>query len=189
MKACCASTAPAFFPVPTPTQQSPLPSPRCLWCQQHCLFPSSLAPGGDYSSKFSAWLAHGCLSPRTVYHEIKRYERQTGTANKSTYWVIFEMIWRDFFRCVSGLSLEQGVVACGQEVCKRGVWAFEAASAVHGEHHTMFRAALHMACCVQVLWAEARQHDVPRGRHQRPGDCLVFSSPHMQLLCTVLHRT
>ncbi|KAI3426359.1 hypothetical protein D9Q98_008731 [Chlorella vulgaris] len=54
--------------------------------------------GGDYSSKFSAWLAHGCLSPRTVYHEIKRYERQTGTANKSTYWVIFEMIWRDFFR-------------------------------------------------------------------------------------------
>lgn len=28
--------------------------------------------GGDYSTKFAPWLAHGCLSPRTIYHEIKR---------------------------------------------------------------------------------------------------------------------
>ncbi|KAI7840945.1 hypothetical protein COHA_005375 [Chlorella ohadii] len=54
--------------------------------------------GGDYSTKFAPWLAHGCLSPRTIYHEIKRYESQTGIANKSTYWVVFELIWRDFFR-------------------------------------------------------------------------------------------
>lgn len=26
------------------------------------------------------------------------YESQTGIANKSTYWVVFELIWRDFFR-------------------------------------------------------------------------------------------
>ena len=53
--------------------------------------------GGDYSTKFSPWLAHGCLSPRRVYHEIRKYETLR-TSNKSTYWVIFELIWRDFFR-------------------------------------------------------------------------------------------
>lgn len=55
--------------------------------------------GADYSTKLAPWLAAGCLSPRTVYHEVKKYEQQR-TANKSTYWVIFELIWRDFFRCV-----------------------------------------------------------------------------------------
>jgi len=34
---------------------------------------------------------------RTIYHEISRYEQQRG-ANKSTYWVVFELIWRDFFK-------------------------------------------------------------------------------------------
>jgi len=53
--------------------------------------------GGDYSSKFSPWLAQGCLSPKTVYHEIKRYERER-TSNESTYWLFFELLWRDFFR-------------------------------------------------------------------------------------------
>lgn len=26
--------------------------------------------GADYSSKFSAWLAHGCISPRFIYEEV-----------------------------------------------------------------------------------------------------------------------
>lgn len=55
--------------------------------------------GADYSSKFSAWLALGCLSPRKVYHEVLRYERQR-VKNDSTYWLIFELIWRDFFRFI-----------------------------------------------------------------------------------------
>ena len=53
--------------------------------------------GGDYSSKFSPWLALGCISPRTIYKEIKKYELQNG-ANESTYWLVFELLWRDFFR-------------------------------------------------------------------------------------------
>lgn len=52
--------------------------------------------GADYSTKLSPWLAHGCISPRRVYAECKRYE-QARVANKSTYWVIFELMWRDFF--------------------------------------------------------------------------------------------
>ncbi|MEM6261389.1 MAG: DASH family cryptochrome, partial [Bacteroidota bacterium] len=55
--------------------------------------------GADYSSKFSPWLAHGCLSPRMIYQEIKRYE-DLRVKNNSTYWLIFELIWRDFFRFI-----------------------------------------------------------------------------------------
>lgn len=53
--------------------------------------------GPDYSSKFSAWLALGCISPRYIYAEVKKYEKEFG-ANDSTYWLIFELLWRDFFR-------------------------------------------------------------------------------------------
>lgn len=53
--------------------------------------------GGDYSSKFSPWLAAGCLSPRAIYWEVKKYEKERG-ANDSTYWLIFELLWRDYFR-------------------------------------------------------------------------------------------
>lgn len=53
--------------------------------------------GADYSSKFSAWLALGCISPRFIYAEVKKYEKEFG-ANDSTYWLIFELLWRDFFR-------------------------------------------------------------------------------------------
>lgn len=53
--------------------------------------------GADYSSKFSPWLANGSLSPRKIYWEVKAYEQQR-KKNISTYWMIFELIWRDFFR-------------------------------------------------------------------------------------------
>jgi deoxyribodipyrimidine photo-lyase len=53
--------------------------------------------GADYSSKFSAWLSLGCLSPREIFFELKKYESQFG-ANESTYWLVFELLWRDYFR-------------------------------------------------------------------------------------------
>ncbi|GMJ05256.1 cryptochrome 3 [Hibiscus trionum] len=56
--------------------------------------------GPDYSTKFSPWLASGSLSPRFVYEEVKRYEKER-LANDSTYWVLFELIWRDYFRFIS----------------------------------------------------------------------------------------
>ena len=28
--------------------------------------------GPDYSTKFSPWLAHGCISPRTIHHEVRQ---------------------------------------------------------------------------------------------------------------------
>ncbi|MFT5834149.1 MAG: deoxyribodipyrimidine photo-lyase [Cognaticolwellia sp.] len=56
--------------------------------------------GGEYSSKFSPWLAQGCLSPKMIYHEMKRYESER-KKNKSTYWMVFEILWRDFFRLMA----------------------------------------------------------------------------------------
>lgn len=56
--------------------------------------------GANYSAKFSAWLAHGCITPRQIHEEVERYEDQR-VDNKSTYWMKFELIWRDFFSYVT----------------------------------------------------------------------------------------
>ncbi len=56
--------------------------------------------GRDYSSKFSAYLSKGCLSPKLVYHELKKFEKEHGS-NESTYWLVFELLWRDFFRLMA----------------------------------------------------------------------------------------
>ncbi len=55
--------------------------------------------GGDFSTKLSAWLAQGCISPKLIYAEIQKYEKVHG-ANKSTYWLYFELLWRDYFRLI-----------------------------------------------------------------------------------------
>ena len=56
--------------------------------------------GLNYSSKFSPWLANGSLSARQIYWSTKAFENQF-FSNQSTYWLIFELIWRDFFKYVS----------------------------------------------------------------------------------------
>ena len=56
--------------------------------------------GIDYSTKFSSWLANGSISPKTIYWNLKNFEEQHGK-NQSTYWVIFELIWRDYFKYIS----------------------------------------------------------------------------------------
>lgn len=56
--------------------------------------------GTDYSTRFSAWLALGCVSARYIWHQVRKYERQV-ISNESTYWVIFELYWRDYFSFVA----------------------------------------------------------------------------------------
>ncbi len=56
--------------------------------------------GSDFSSKFSPWLANGCISAKTIYWQICEYEQQV-EKNDSTYWLIFELIWRDYFKYIS----------------------------------------------------------------------------------------
>jgi deoxyribodipyrimidine photo-lyase len=56
--------------------------------------------GAEYSSKLSAWLANGSISARTIYWEVQRYENEI-CKNEDTYWLIFELIWRDYFKYIS----------------------------------------------------------------------------------------
>lgn len=56
--------------------------------------------GADYSSKFSPWLANGSLSAKKIYHEVKKFEKEH-YKNQSTYWLVFELIWRDYFKYIS----------------------------------------------------------------------------------------
>jgi deoxyribodipyrimidine photo-lyase len=54
----------------------------------------------DDSSKLSPWLNVGSISARTVYYELKSYEAQI-CKNESTYWLLFELLWRDYFKFFS----------------------------------------------------------------------------------------
>ena len=56
--------------------------------------------GKDYSSKLSVWLANGSISAKTIYWKVKEFETEFG-ANEDTYWLIFELIWRDYFKYIS----------------------------------------------------------------------------------------
>lgn len=87
--------------------------------------------GADYSSKFSPWLAHGCISAKSIYHEVEKYEREVHK-NVSTYWMKFELIWRDYFRYsaikhgnnifkLGGIQRKQLVKTTDPEVFK--IWA------------------------------------------------------------------
>lgn len=53
--------------------------------------------GWQNSSKLSHFLALGNVSPRQVWQQIKRYEKEFG-ANESTYWLGFELWWREYFQ-------------------------------------------------------------------------------------------
>jgi deoxyribodipyrimidine photo-lyase len=53
--------------------------------------------GWNNSTKFSPWLSSGCLSVRQLYSALKAYEAEKGE-NESTYWIYFELLWREFFQ-------------------------------------------------------------------------------------------
>lgn len=53
--------------------------------------------GWENSSKMSAWLGVGCLSPRRLKAEIDNYEKQHGS-NESTNWLYVELLWREYFQ-------------------------------------------------------------------------------------------
>jgi deoxyribodipyrimidine photo-lyase len=56
--------------------------------------------GEFYSSKLSPYLARGCISAGQVYWFIKQYEDEV-ERNESTYWLYFELLWREYFKLVS----------------------------------------------------------------------------------------
>lgn len=55
--------------------------------------------GVDYSTKFSAALAHGLISPRDIAQRAHQLDSSTGKSSRAAggYWIIFELLWRDYF--------------------------------------------------------------------------------------------
>jgi len=52
--------------------------------------------GHSYSTKLSGFFAVGCISPKTVIQALDQYHQKHGET-KDSYWVSFEMLWRDYF--------------------------------------------------------------------------------------------
>ncbi|KAL5701298.1 deoxyribodipyrimidine photo-lyase [Ranunculus cassubicifolius] len=68
--------------------------------------------GANFSCKISPWLAMGCLSPRFMFDELKKTATRTISAAKTPKpnnggngdglnWLMFELLWRDFFRFIT----------------------------------------------------------------------------------------
>lgn len=53
--------------------------------------------GWENSTKFSHFLSLGNLSARQIWHQLKQYETEV-EQNESTYWIGFELLWREYFQ-------------------------------------------------------------------------------------------
>ncbi|PMG79548.1 hypothetical protein BCU84_05260 [Shewanella sp. 10N.286.51.B7] len=60
--------------------------------------------GIENSTKFSPFLSMGNISARKIWAQLKQYEQIHG-ANDSTYWIGFELLWREYFHW---LALQHG---------------------------------------------------------------------------------
>lgn len=79
--------------------------------------------GQNYSSKFSPWLANGCLSARYLYSEIKRFEKEV-IKNDSTFWFVYELLWRDYFHFIALKYGKKMLRSCGIKG-KPGPWRYD----------------------------------------------------------------
>ncbi|KAL8054773.1 hypothetical protein ABFX02_04G014300 [Erythranthe guttata] len=69
--------------------------------------------GANFSCKISPWLAMGCLSPRSMFDELKKSASSmisaasnkknggTGASDTGMNWLVYELLWRDFFRFIT----------------------------------------------------------------------------------------
>ncbi|RXK40197.1 hypothetical protein M231_02471 [Tremella mesenterica] len=58
--------------------------------------------GEGFSTKFSCWLSLGCLSAREIGWRVGgllgKVDRKDKDTYNNVYWIIFELLWRDFFQ-------------------------------------------------------------------------------------------
>lgn len=67
----------------------------CDFAADGTIVPAEQIP--NYASFLSTALSHGSLSVRWVWQQICQLEQSVG-ANDSTYWLKFELLWREYFR-------------------------------------------------------------------------------------------
>ena len=56
--------------------------------------------GNNISSQLSVPLSLGLVSPRRIFHFINVFEKKV-ISNQSTYWLKFELLWREYFKLLS----------------------------------------------------------------------------------------
>ncbi|PSR94754.1 Blue-light photoreceptor like [Actinidia chinensis var. chinensis] len=70
--------------------------------------------GANFSCKISPWLSMGCLSPRSMFEELRKSVSRTisaasnqkdggisGPSDTGLNWLMYELLWRDFFRFIT----------------------------------------------------------------------------------------
>ncbi|CAH1447514.1 unnamed protein product [Lactuca virosa] len=69
---------------------------------------SSSIYGANFSCKISPWLAMGCVSPRSMFDELKKSASSSRVSSGSNgkdgdgmNWLMYELLWRDFFRFIT----------------------------------------------------------------------------------------
>ena len=62
--------------------------------------------GWGNSSKFSPWLANGSVSVGYILRALQNYEKKV-EANESTYWIAFELLWREYFQWIAHAYTEK----------------------------------------------------------------------------------
>jgi hypothetical protein len=60
----------------------------------------------DHSTQFSSFLSLGLISPNFIWRSVQRYQ-QTHGVEKSSSWIQFELLWRDYFYQLSHLMREK----------------------------------------------------------------------------------
>lgn len=70
--------------------------------------------GRDFASHGSPWLANGALSVRQVVADLRAFEAERG-ASDGSYWLWFELLWREHFRWMlrrhgAGLFRQRGLL-------------------------------------------------------------------------------
>lgn len=87
--------------------------------------------GSSFSSKISPWLSLGCLSPRRALEGFRSQGHSgavasvgTDTSQSGTNWLVYELLWRDFFRFV---TKKQAISRLSAEATK----GTDVAAAVH----------------------------------------------------------
>jgi len=68
--------------------------------------------GYGYSSMLAPYLAIGCCSAAQVFDAVKIFELEYGSS-KSSYWLIFELLWRSYFKWISEIHAHRIFVSSG----------------------------------------------------------------------------
>ena len=78
--------------------------------------------GANFSTRISPWLARGCVTACQVNDAVKAWEAEHGS-NESSYWITFELLWREYFIRV---AQAEGVQMFGKVLAAKPSTAFDA---------------------------------------------------------------